>query len=263
MLFTFSPEAYDPAQAPTFADPDGDFLSWWGRATSSTGFAWPGRTRRMGALSMPPTRTTCSPGSAAAWDPGGAGRLVVRAGYGMYFDQTQVGMFAQNVQASAFPLIDPFRTDVFVRQRLALESRAQAGTGHCPSRSCHRQPFATSDRFVAPRWQHWNLGLQRRLYSRGMIDLGYVGGRGDHLLRYININQPPADELVAQAARRTWYDPFPGYDAIFMRETTARSRLSRARDQLSSRGWPCGVGDRELHLQSKQGGCDLRQRRDR
>ena len=35
------------------------------------------------------------------------------------------------------------------------------------------------------------------------------------------------------------------------------------RGQFPSRGWPCGVGDRELHVQSKQGGRDLRQRRDR
>ena len=42
----------------------------------------------------------------AAWNPGGADRTVMRAGYGMYFDQTQVGMFAQNVQGT-FTAIRP------------------------------------------------------------------------------------------------------------------------------------------------------------
>jgi hypothetical protein len=54
-----------------------------------------------------------------------------------------------------------------------------------------------------------------------MLDLGYVGGRGDHLLRYININQPPATSQGDAAPNLV--RPFPGYDAIFMRETTARS----------------------------------------
>ena len=52
----------------------------------------------MGAPSMRADKNNLQPRIGAAWDPGGAGRLFVRAGYGMYFDQTQVGMFAQNVQ---------------------------------------------------------------------------------------------------------------------------------------------------------------------
>ena len=173
----------------------------------------------MAALSMPPTRTTCSPGrrrlgSGRSRPPGGARR------YGMYFDQTQVGLFAQNVQdPGAFPFVDPFRTDVLV-WNASLSNPGAGGTGP-PFAVLSAQPFATSDRFVAPRWQHWNLGLQRRLYSRGMLDLGYVGGRGDHLLRYININQPPATSQGDAAPNLV--RPFPGYDAIFMRETTARS----------------------------------------
>jgi hypothetical protein len=83
------------------------------------------------------------------------------------------------------------------------------------------QPFATSDSFVAPRRQHWNVGVQRRLYSRGMIDLGYVGGRGDHLLRYVDINKPQA---ANQGGPANLVRPFLGYSSIFMRETTAKSR---------------------------------------
>ena len=60
-------------------------------------------------------KNNLQPRIGAAWDPGGVGRTVVRAGYGMYFDQTQVGMFAQNVQGdTSWFFTDPFRTDVFV-----------------------------------------------------------------------------------------------------------------------------------------------------
>ena len=142
----------------------------------------------------------------AAWDPGGAGRLVVRAGYGMYFDQTQVGMFAQNVQES---FLRPISHRTVRQQRAALESRRRHGASR-PSAVFTPDALATSDPFVAPRWQHWNVGVQRRLYSRGMIDVGYVGSRGDHLVRYVDINQPQPANLVGhgQAAKhcatRSW-----------------------------------------------------------
>jgi hypothetical protein len=54
-----------------------------------------------------------------------------------------------------------------------------------------------------------------------MIDVGYAGGRGDHLLRYININQPQA---ASQGSPLNRVRPFPGYESIYMRETTAKSR---------------------------------------
>ena len=97
---------------------------WWGRGTCSTGFAWRGRTRRMGALSMPPTRTTCSPGSAAPGIRAEPAAWSCAPRYGMYFDQTQVGLFAQNVQApGAFPFVRPVSHGRLRRQRHALESR--------------------------------------------------------------------------------------------------------------------------------------------
>ena len=70
-------------------------------------------------------KNNLQPRIGAAWDPGGAGRLIVRAGYGMYFDQTQVGMFAQNVQEYV-GLPTRFARIVFVSNAAALESRAEA-----------------------------------------------------------------------------------------------------------------------------------------
>ncbi len=63
--------------------------------------------------------------------------------------------------------------------------------------------------------------MQRRLYSRGMIDVGYIGSRGDHLLRFVDINQPQA---ANQGGPANLVRPFPGYRDILMRETTAKSR---------------------------------------
>ena len=218
MLFTFSPDAYDPGQAPAFADPDGFFVVL-GTGNLFNGIRVAGKDSPFGRAIHASDKNNLQPRIGAAWDPVGAGRMFFRAGYGMYFDQTQVGMFAQNVQESFY---DPFRTDIFVSNPWL--SNPVSGTVQKPFAVLTPDALATSDRLEAPRWQHWNIGLQRRLYSRGVIDAGYVGSRGDHLVRFVNINRPQVADLAEQGGPPNLVRPFPGYVAIVMRETTAKSR---------------------------------------
>jgi hypothetical protein len=217
LLFTFSPEAYDPAQAPAFADPDGDFLVL-GTGNMFNGIRVAGKNSPYGRAIYGGDTNNLQPRVGAAWDPGGTGRLFLRAGYGMYFDRTPVGVFAENVQSSSY---DPFRTDLFISNPPL--SNPGGGTVIKPFALYRPDTFAISDPFVAPRWQHWNIGVQRRLYARGVIDVGYVGSRGDHLLRYVDINQPQPAAVAAQGGAANSL-PFRGYGAIILRETTARSR---------------------------------------
>ena len=137
-LFTFSPEAYDPTQVPRFADPEfGDFLVV-GTGNLLNGIRVAGKDSPHGRAIYAADKNNLQPRIGGAWDPGGAGHLVVRAAYGMYFDQTQVGLFAQNVQApGAFPFVDPFRTDVLV-WNATLSNPGAGGTRPSPSRSCQR-----------------------------------------------------------------------------------------------------------------------------
>jgi hypothetical protein len=225
MLFTFSPSAYDPAQAPSFADPEG-FTVVLGTGNLFNGIRVAGKNSPYGRAIHPADRNNLQPRIGVAWDPGGTGRLVVRAGYGMYFDQTQVGMFAENVQEGFTDIgtYDPFHTDRSVANPSL--SNPTRGTVIKPFDVWPPVTFATSDALVSPRWQHWNIGVQRRLYSHGMVDLGYVGGRGDHLLRYVDIDLPqPANFAVGGgAAAPNTVLPYLGYQGIIMRETTAKSR---------------------------------------
>jgi hypothetical protein len=75
-----------------------------------------------------------------------------------------------------------------------------------------------------PRRQHWNIGFERELYAGGLLDAGYIGGRGDHLLRYVDINQPQPSALIGHSSAVNTVRPFPGYRSIVLRETTAKSR---------------------------------------
>ena len=235
MLFTFSPEAYDPAQAPPFADTAGRFISLE-TGNRLNGMLAAGRDSPFGSAIYPADTNNLQPRVGVAWDPGGSGRMIVRAGYGVYFDQTSVEMIAEGIEFSSF---DPFRTDVLVANASLSNPTAHSTPlvwpksrellfpqSSSPSTVLTPQATATSDRLVSPRWQHWNIGIQRELYSGGVIDAGYVASRGDHLLRYIDINQPQPAELVGHGPVLNTVRPFPGYGTIVLRETTAKSRYN-------------------------------------
>jgi hypothetical protein len=218
MLFTFSPDLYDTTQTPAFADAEGDFLVM-GSGNLFNGIRVAGRNSPYGRAIYAADKNNLQPRIGAAWDPVGSGRLFVRAGYGMYFDQTSVGMFAQNVQESFY---DPFRVDLFVANP-PLSNPAE-GTVIEPFAVPTPDALATSDPFVAPRWQHWNIGLQQRLYSHGVIDLQYLGSRGDHLPRFVDVNQLQPANCLGHETQPNTVRPFLGYRSIIMRETTAKSR---------------------------------------
>ena len=124
MLFTFSPEAYDPAQAPDLRRPGWRLSAWSGTGNLFNGIRVAGKDSPYGRAIYAADTNNLQPRIGAAWDPDGAGRLMVRAGYGMYFDQTQVG----HVRAERAGVLsyDPFRTDLFVSN--ASLSNPGAGT---------------------------------------------------------------------------------------------------------------------------------------
>ena len=96
MLFTFSPDAYDPAQAPDLRRPRRRLSSTRKQGICSTAFVVAGKDSPYGRAIYAADNNNLQPRVGAAWDPGGDGRLFVRAGYGMYYDQTQVEMFAES-----------------------------------------------------------------------------------------------------------------------------------------------------------------------
>jgi hypothetical protein len=217
-LFAYSPDAYDPAQAPAFADSTGNLLAV-GTGNLFNGIRIAGRNSPHGRALYAADWNNLQPRFGASWDPGGAGRFIVRAGYGMYFDQTRLERFAYSTQE---PRNNPLRTEVSVNNpRL---SNPAGGSVVQASTVAAAYVLGISDPFVAPRWQQWNVGVQRRLYSHAVIDIGYVGSAGDQLPRYVDINQPQPANLVGHGEAPNTVRPFLGYSSIFMQETTARSR---------------------------------------
>jgi hypothetical protein len=161
-------------------------------------------------------RNNIQPRVGMSWDVLSDGRTIVRSGYGIYFDQPLSGIFLQNAFVNPPFVSNP---QVFNPQL----SNPSAGT--TPTARPVQSLIATSDPFETPRIQQWNVGVQRELYRRGMVDVGYVGSAGDNLIQPVDINQPQVQDVVRIGVLNQ-ARPYLGYGTINRRQTTAKSRYN-------------------------------------
>jgi hypothetical protein len=130
-----------------------------------------------------------------AWDPFKDGKTVVRGGYGIYYDRT-IGAALDSVdgqtpgfsQASTlFP--NAAGTDVRIGTAPPLPVQPSAPVLTLPA----TRSFSTLDLF-SPNLtngyvQQFNLNIQRQIAKNTILDVGYVGNRGDKLFYQVNLNQ--------------------------------------------------------------------------
>lgn len=229
-LLTFSPRIYDPAAAPSFADPYG-WETVPGTGNPLNGLYLAGQTSPYGRAIYAWDRNNLQPRLAASWTPGADDRVVVRAGYGVYYDRPSAGLFAV---ANLDPAFAP---------QIALSnpqlSNPAAGVPYYSTANYISSRPSISDPFLTPRTERWNVGLSRRLYGRGLVEIGYVGTRGRHQIRSIDINQPQLD-VSREEGSVNLVRPYPGYDSIVMRETTGRSRYDGLLASFRHRGGRAG-----------------------
>src|SRR5207244_7992297 len=154
------------------------------------------------------------PRAGITWDPGSDGRTIVRSAYGIYYDQALVGIFEQNSFTNP-----PFANTI----NLQNARLSNPGAGTTPAATGVRNLIGIGDNFTTPRTQQWNVGAQRQVYRRGVIDVSYVGAHGDHLIRPIDINYPQPADVVRTNGAVNLVRPYPGYGSITIRQTTARS----------------------------------------
>jgi len=65
--------------------------------------------------------------------------------------------------------------------------------------------------------------VQRQLFRRAVVDLGYIGSRGDHLIQPVDVNAALPADVVATDGVVNLARPYQGYAGITMRQTTAHA----------------------------------------
>ena len=131
-------------------------------------------TETIGPLYENPTFTNLSPRVGFAWDVGGDGRTSLRAGYGLYFN-------TNNHQNLIVTVTNPPFTPrpVIVNPTFPNPPFDRAGAN-----SIRPIQFELEN----PRVHVFNVNVQRELWWRTAVTVGYAGSRGKHLLRSNDVN---------------------------------------------------------------------------
>jgi hypothetical protein len=212
ILTSFLPSAYVASRAPACANAACTAITL-GTGDPLNGIIVAGSNSPFGDAVYAFDKSNIQPRVGVTWNPGSTARTIYRGSYGVYYDQALVGIFEQNA----------FTNPPYVSTVNILNARlSNPGSGTTSTTSGVFNLIGNGDDFKTPRIQQWNAGVQHQLYSRGAIEVSYVGTHGDRLIRPIDVNYPqPADVLRLGSVNLA--RPYLGYGSITLRTTTARS----------------------------------------
>ena len=223
VLVNFLPGLYNSAKAPTLNLPSGSLV------TDASGNVigdrynglifpkgvLPGHDSPWGARIQDSHYNNWGPRIGFAWDPTRKGIWSLRAGYGIYYDRSLVGIIEQN----GF-------SDPLANARVSIDNPAFLNPlAGAPNNA--KFPLGITGAgvpFYTPQTQQWNVSVQRQLLKNSVLQLAYAGSSGNHLLGDVFPNQAPLGAAFGVGNVINAVRPYQGYASITQRETRFISR---------------------------------------
>jgi len=129
-----------------------------------------------------------------AYDLLGDGKTSVRGGYGMAFDSSEVSYYETQVFNNP-PAVTSYSLSTAVLDNPATGTGTSTAASTTPGRIT-----ASPLNYHTPYIEQYSLDVQHVFTPTFMIDLGYFGTRGTHLLGMMDINEPHPNAWVGQVS---------------------------------------------------------------
>ncbi|MGC1620726.1 MAG: TonB-dependent receptor [Candidatus Acidiferrum sp.] len=191
-----------------------------------------------------------APRLGVAYRPKENSDLVVRAGFGIYFDTPNLNPFLDNRPANGAPnglegnpagpspvdTVAPLSGTIVANQPIFPAAGSVCPTGN----GCGQvyNIFSVGQDFRNAYNYNYSLNVQKALGSSLILQVGYVGSAGHRLLTTQDINQAglnPTGNVVQSS--RPYYGPFPDFGIINQIESNGNSNYNSLQAVLKTRRW--------------------------
>ena len=175
-------------------------------------------------------------------------RIVVRGGYGIFYDQPNLNAFGDNRppnRGANGVLANPAGPDpIFTVDRgqyTIVPGQLIFGTANIPAPPYG--VFSVDQHFKNASLQNFNVTTQYQVANGIVAQAGFVGSLGHHLLTVLDINQAPLSPLGTDATRaeqntlRPFYSAFPNYATINQVESIANSHYVGGIASIRTEAW--------------------------
>jgi Carboxypeptidase regulatory-like domain/TonB-dependent Receptor Plug Domain len=251
-LTNFDPAFFNRAGAPTIDPATGNMILGTPNANAATyanGLIFPkgaactaaqaisatANCSPFGSLVNPNSNKNFGPRFGLAYDPFGDGKWAIRAGYGLFYDRTLNGIWEQNAFSDP-PLVQTATRLNNGNTSLDLFDNPNAGAAAPTPVTPQNIVVTGTPVFKVPSYQDYNLSVQHELMRNTVLEVGYVGTRGSHLLGDVDLNQPTlAARLANPNADANALVNFPGYGSIRSRNPVFTSNYNSLQVSLNRR----------------------------
>lgn len=248
-LLNFDPLVFNPANAPGIDPATGQMVAGNNAAIYANGLIFPkgaacsaaqaigplASCSPYGSIVNPSSNNNWGPRLGIAYDPFGNGKWAIRAGYGLFYDRTLNGIWEQNAFNDP-PLVQTTTINNNNNSSINIFDNVTNGSAPGAPLGPNSLTVTGTPTFRVPSYQDYNLSVQHELMRNTVMEVGYVGTKGTHLLGDVNINQPTlADRLANPTVDANALVPFAGYQAIVSRAPIFTSNYNSLQVSLNRR----------------------------